>query len=166
VNGRRLALLVCLASALAGCSGGDGGGAAHAAAASPVPSRPVEITLRPKHGSGVTGKATLAPAGENLIVTLRLDKRFRFGLAAHIHTGPCSDEPTFANPRIWASLDEVRAGRSRTTVNTVTLRELQAETSSINVHDPSHGNRAMVCGDIPLSSEPRAGLHDLLIATR
>jgi len=34
-------------------------------------------------------------------------------------------------------------------VNTVTLPELQSESSSINVHDPTHANRALVCADIP-----------------
>jgi hypothetical protein len=31
----------------------------------------------------------------------------------------------------------------------VTLKELQSEDASINVHDPTHGNRPLVCGDIP-----------------
>ena len=40
-------------------------------------------------------------------MTLTLDKHAQDSLPAHIHTGPCSDEPTFKNPRIWASLDNV-----------------------------------------------------------
>jgi hypothetical protein len=31
----------------------------------------------------------------------------------------------------------------------VTLSELRAEGASINVHDPDHNQRALVCGDIP-----------------
>ena len=31
----------------------------------------------------------------------------------------------------------------------MTLGELRAETTSINVHDPTHANRTLVCGDIP-----------------
>jgi hypothetical protein len=34
-------------------------------------------------------------------------------------------------------------------VNVVTLAELQSEGASINVHDPEHGLRALVCADIP-----------------
>jgi hypothetical protein len=34
-------------------------------------------------------------------------------------------------------------------VELVTLDELRAESSSINVHDPDHANRPLVCGDIP-----------------
>ena len=82
-------------------------------------------------------------------VTLTLDKRVPGTLMAHIHTGPCSDEPTASNPRIWATLTDVIDGRSETTVNIVTLHELQSESSSINVHDPTHANRALVCADIP-----------------
>ena len=66
-------------------------------------------------------------------------------LPAHIHTGPCSDEPTATNPRIWANLNEVIKGTSKTVVNVVTLKELQSEPASINVHDPAHNLRAMVC---------------------
>ena len=53
------------------------------------------------------------------------------------------------NPRIWANLTEVIKGTSETMVNVVTLKELQSEPSSINVHDPTHAYRALVCGDIP-----------------
>jgi hypothetical protein len=120
-----------------------------AAAALAPASTPVEITLEPRHRSGVTGTARLTPAGADLKVTLTLDKRIPSTLLAHIHTGPCRDEPTVHNPRIWANLTEVIDGRSATTVNVVTLRELQSESASINVHDPDHNQRALVCGDIP-----------------
>ena len=149
MNHKTLLILLCLAggtSAMAGC-GGDGNGADDAAAARPA--APLEIALKPKHHALVTGTATLAPAGENMKVTLALDKHVPGTLLAHIHTGPCSDEPTYSNPRIWANLSEVIDSRSETTVNVVTLKELQAETSSINVHDPTHDNRTLVCADIP-----------------
>jgi hypothetical protein len=86
---------------------------------------------------------------DDLTGTLTLDKGAKDSLPAHIHTGPCSDEPTFKNPRIWASLDNVVDGGSKTTVNVVTLAELRSESASINVHDPEHGLRGLVCGDIP-----------------
>lgn len=141
-----LGLLLCLA----GC-GGDDPAATHAAAAAATPSRsaPVVITLKPAHHSGVTGTATLSPSFKDMKVTIKLDKRISETLLTHIHTGPCSDEPTISNPRIWANLNEVIDGRSETTVNVVTLRELRSEPASINVHDPDHDNRPLVCGDIP-----------------
>jgi hypothetical protein len=114
------------------------------------PAKPIEIALKPAHHSGVSGTARLVQgAKDSMTVTLTLDTRSKDPLPAHIHTGPCSDEPTFKNPRIWASLDELRDGRSATTENVVTLAELRSEGASINVHDPEHGLRAMACGDIP-----------------
>ena len=77
-----------------------------------------------------------------------LDKRVTATLPAHIHTGPCSDEPTMRNPRIWAGLTEVIDGRSESVVTVATLDELRAEGASLNVHDPHHDLRPMVCGDI------------------
>jgi hypothetical protein len=82
-------------------------------------------------------------------VLLTLSKRVPARLLAHIHTGPCCKEPTWSNPRIWANLTEVVDGRSETTVNVVTLAELQSDGASINVHDPDHNQRPLVCGDIP-----------------
>ena len=145
-------ILLCLAGgspALTGCGGDDEARADRAAAARPTPAPPLTIALKPKHRSGVTGTATLVGAGANVKVTLTLDKPVPGSLMAHIHTGPCTDEPTATNPRIWATLTEVIAGHSETTENIVTLQELRSETSSINVHDPTHANRALVCGDIP-----------------
>jgi hypothetical protein len=142
-------VLLCLAAgslAIAGCGGED---KAAGAAARATPSPPLKITLKPSHHSGATGTATLAPGGADMKVTLKLRNPVEGTLMAHIHTGPCSKEPTATNPRIWANLTDVIDGRSVTTVNVVTLKELQSETSSINVHDPTHANRPLVCGDIP-----------------
>ena len=145
---KKLVILLCLAGVITSC-GGDEGDADDAAAARPTASPPLEIALKPKHRAPATGTAMLAPAGANLEVTLAVDTRVPGTLLAHIHTGPCSDEPTYSNPRIWANLTDVIDGGSETTVNVLTLKELQSETSSINVHDPTHGNRTLVCGDIP-----------------
>ena len=144
------AILLCVVGGVLALTnpGGDGDATAGAAARS-VPSKPVTVALEPSHHSGVSGTATLAPDGANMQVTITLSKRVTDTLVAHIHTGPCSDEPTLKNPRIWALLTDVIDGRAETTVNVVTLKELQAETSSINVHDPDHANRPLVCGDIP-----------------
>jgi hypothetical protein len=130
---------------LAACGSDEEEGAAAARPAG----EPVEFALEPAHRSGVTGRARLVSDGANLKVTLTLDDRAPDTRMAHIHTGPCSEEPTLTNPRIWANLHDVIDSRSETTVNVVTLAELQAESSSINVHDPEHANRPLVCGDIP-----------------
>jgi hypothetical protein len=157
VSRRRVALAAVMVCAAGGAlvlatlgDQGDGHGASSGAVAALVPaSTPVEIALEPRHRSGVTGTARIVPARASLTVTVTLDKRIPSTLLAHIHTGPCSDEPTVHDPRIWANLTEVIDGRSETKVNVVTLRELQSESASINVHDPEHVQRALVCGDIP-----------------
>ncbi len=143
-----MVVLLCAGGALALANAG-GGEKQHAAAATPAP-KPLEIALKPAHHSGVSGTARLVPgAKDEMTVTLTLNKRGDDSLPAHIHTGPCSQEPTLQNPRIWASLDNVEGGGSKTLVNVVTLAELQSEGASINVHDPEHGLRALVCADIP-----------------
>lgn len=159
MNRKTLALVVgllCVAVAVLAVvlAGGDDKSSAGAAAAAarPAASAPIEIALKPEHHSGVTGTATLVPDGPNMNVTLKLSKPMADTLPAHIHTGPCSDEPTATNPRIWANLNEVIKGTSKTFVNVVTLKELQSEPASINVHDPAHNLRALVCADIPQRS--------------
>ena len=84
-----------------------------------------------------------------MTVTLELDERVPATLLTHIHTGPCSDEPTWDNPRIWANLTDVVDGRSETEIHVATIADLQAEGASINIHDPDHNQRPLLCGDIP-----------------
>ena len=99
----------------------------------------------------MSGTARLVQDGDNLKVSVTLSKPVAATLPAHIHTGPCSDEPTASNPRIWVGLTELVDGRSETTIVLATLPELRSEPSSINVHDPHDNLRPMVCGDIPRS---------------
>ncbi len=149
-----LVFLLCVAGgalALAN-GGGDGGEKPRRAAASADAGKPLDVALKPAHGSGVSGTARLVPGPDGLKVTLELSKRVSSTLPAHIHTGPCSDEPTLRNPRIWVGLTDVIDGRSESTVTLVTVPELQAESSSINVHDVHHNLRPLVCGDIPPGS--------------
>lgn len=143
---KALIVPVCAVFGLAACGGDE-----ERAAARPAAAKAVEFALEPAHRSGVNGTATLVADGAELKVTLTIDGGSPDTHMAHIHTGPCSDEPTISNPRIWANLTDVVDGRSETTVNVVTLAELRAESASINVHDPQHGQRALVCGDIPRS---------------
>jgi hypothetical protein len=158
MNRKTLALavgLLCLAGGvlpivIGGGKDENSTGAA-AAASRPAASAPLEIPLKPAHHSGISGTATLVPDGANLNVTLKLSKPIADTLLTHIHTGPCSDEPTMSDPRIWANLNDVVKGTSKTTVNVVTLKELQSEPASINVHDPNHNQRPLVCADIPQS---------------
>lgn len=106
------------------------------------------VKLKEKRGSGVSGTATLRAVVRGVRVVLSLNKPVAGSAPAHIHTGPCSREPTFANPRIWRSLANVVNGRSATTVTGTTLKALRARRFSINVHDPD-SLLPIACGDIP-----------------
>ena len=123
------------------------GNAANGSAAGPS-AKAVVAKLKAKHDSGVSGTARLIALRKGVRVVLRLSGPVRNNSPAHIHTGPCRREPTFANPRIHSGLNYVVDGKSTTTVTLVTLAKLRARSFSINVHDP--GSYAVVaCADIP-----------------
>lgn len=108
------------------------------------------VKLKEKHRSAVSGTVTLTSMGRGMRVALRLNKRVRGSLPAHIHTGPCRREPTFANPRIYISLMNVVNGKSVTIVTRTKLTTLRAGRFSINVHAPDYS--IIACGDIPRAS--------------
>jgi hypothetical protein len=111
----------------------------------------VVAKLKEKHGSGVSGTARLTRVRTGVRVVLRLSGPVRDNSPAHIHTGPCRREPTFANPRIHSGLNYVVRRKSVTTVTLMTLPRLRARSFSINVHDP--GTYAVIaCADIPRAS--------------
>jgi hypothetical protein len=136
------AILVCVGIAALAL-----GSALHGSTAAPS-ANAVVAKLKEKHRSGVSGTARLTAVRNGVRVVLRLSGRLRDNSPAHIHTGPCRREPTFANPRIHSSLNSVIKGRSVTTVTRMTLPRLRARSFSINVHDP--GSYAVIaCADIP-----------------
>jgi hypothetical protein len=113
--------------------------------------KPVIVKLEEKHSSGISGTATITAARKGVRVVLRLSGPVRESSPAHIHTGPCRREPTFANPRISSGLLSVVKGKSVTVVTTTTLKRLRASRYSINVHDPNTLG-VIACGDIPRAS--------------
>ena len=125
---------------------------AGADAASTAPSaKALAFKLNEKHGSRISGTATLSATGTGVRVVLRLAGPLRGSSLAHIHTGPCRREPTFANPRIWLSLSTVVRRRSVTVLGGTKPAQLRARSFSINVHDPNTLG-VVACGDIPRSS--------------
>lgn len=109
----------------------------------------VAFALKERHSSRISGTATLSDTASGLRVVLRLVGRLQGGgQLAHIHTGPCRREPTFANPRIWLSLNDVVKGKSVTSYWGKTLAQHRARVFSINVHDPDTLG-VVACGDIP-----------------
>lgn len=108
----------------------------------------VVAKLKEKHGSGISGTAKLTAVPMGVRVVLQLSGPARNNSPAHIHTGPCRREPTFANPRISRSLNDVVKRRSVTTLTGTTLATLRKRSYSINVHDP--GTLGVIaCADIP-----------------
>lgn len=114
--------------------------------------RPFTVQLLSRNGSDMTGTVRFVPRSKRsfvAVVTVRGGPgESATGYPAHVHTGPCSREPTFANPRIKYGLNYVRRGRSRTIVNR-TLAVFRRGTHSINVHEPAGAFRPMACGDLP-----------------
>lgn len=108
----------------------------------------VGFKLNEKHDSRISGTATLFAAGSDLRVVLQLRGPLRGSPLAHIHTGPCRREPTFANPRIWGSLNNVVRRKSVTVLDGIKLTQLRARSFSINVHNPNTLG-VIACGDIP-----------------
>ena len=121
------------------------GAAGASTAASP---KTLVFKLKEKHDSRISGTATLTAAGTGVRVVLRLAGPVGNRSPAHIHTGPCRREPTFANPRIWLTLSYVERRKSVTAFTDTTLAQLRARTFSINVHDPDTLG-TVACGDIP-----------------
>ena len=114
--------------------------------------RAFTVQLLSRNGSDMVGTARFVPRGpRSFYVVVRITGgpgETSTGYPAHLHYGPCSREPTFANPRIEYGLNYVRSGRSRTIVR-LRLASLRRGRHSINVHEPSGGLRPMACGDVP-----------------
>lgn len=128
------------------------GGVAASDAESVRAPRPFTVQLLSRNGSDMTGTARFIPRGRrSFVVVVRVTGgpgESTTGYPAHLHYGPCSREPTFANPRIESGLLYVRGGRSRTTIRRG-LASLRRGRHSINVHEPTGGLRPMACGDVP-----------------
>lgn len=114
--------------------------------------RAFTVQLLSRNGSDMAGTARFVPRGKRsfvVVVTVTGGPgEGGTGYPAHLHYGPCSREPTFANPRIEYGLNYVRSGRARTTVK-LRLASLRRGRHSLNVHEPSGAFRPFACGDLP-----------------
>ncbi len=111
--------------------------------------RAFTVQLLPRNGFDMTGKARFVPrAKRSFWVTVTAQGGPGGSYMAHVHTGPCSKEPTFANPRLWNGLNNVVNGRSRTLVRG-SLAQYRRGKYSLNVHEPGGELRPMACGDLP-----------------
>src|SRR3954453_9668524 len=107
--------------------------------------RTIVVKLKAEHRSGVSGTATLSPAGTHgrIAVRLRTPLKVRGRLPAHLHIGACKVEP---NLNVQSSLNDVVKGRSKTVLKFTTGAELRAKTYSIPVPEPTYD--VIACGDV------------------
>jgi len=127
-----------------------GGAVAHGQPAGAGADRSLMVTLRPVDHSGVSGTATLIPAGSKLRIVLELSQPVKGALPAYIRRGTCKAQPTTNKLRIRHFLNGVVGGRSDTTVSD-TLKKLRQGVFSINVYRQERPDLAIVCGEIPLA---------------
>jgi hypothetical protein len=110
------------------------------------------VQLLSRNDSTMTGTARFVPRGKkSFVVIVRVQggpPGGPDGYMAHIHTGPCSIEPTFERPRIAYGLNNVKRGFSRTTTRHSLARYRRGK-YSLNVHEPTEPFRPIACGDLP-----------------
>jgi hypothetical protein len=114
--------------------------------------RAFTVQLLPRHESDMTGTARFVPRGKrSFVVIIRVrggPGGGSYGYMAHVHTGPCSVEPTFERPRIADGLNNVIGNRSRTTIRHSLARYRRGK-HSLNVHEPGGQYGVIACGDLP-----------------
>jgi hypothetical protein len=117
-----------------------------ATAQSPAPRKmPTQLHLLAQNGSGETGTATLYDGAKGLIVKLRMSGGGDVDQPAHIHKGTCDK----LDPKPAYPLKPVHDGQSETTVEGVTLAQLQKSPYAINVHKSAKEAAVYVsCGNL------------------
>ena len=117
-----------------------------ATAQSPAPARkmPVQLRLLAQNNSGETGTATLYDGTKGLIVKLRTSGS-EADQPAHIHKGTCEK----LDPKPAYPLKPVHDGQSETTVEGVTIAQLQKSPHAINIHKSAKEAAIYVsCGNL------------------
>ncbi|GAC1659338.1 MAG: hypothetical protein NVS4B13_03830 [Candidatus Elarobacter sp.] len=119
-----------------------------ATAQSPAPKervKPIHVRLATQNTSGETGTATLFDGARGLIVKLRLEGGGDVDQPAHVHKGTCEK----LDPKPLYPLKSVHAGQSETTIEGVTIAQLQKAPHAINVHKSTKEIAVYVaCGNL------------------
>ena len=148
----RFFLLVAAALAAAAAIGGSTRGAPVRQTAGTI-----RVVLREVNRSGQHGLAVLGPHGKTftLSVTISPPKRFPTLLSnpEHIHKVTCKQYARIKDvdaqyATVVYGLDDVFKGKAKTQVS-APLSKYTTGHYSINVHEESDPNTAVVCGDIP-----------------
>ena len=96
--------------------------------------------LEEQNASGISGTVKLEPIAQEQI---RVGKSY----PAHIHAGTCAD----LNPTPEYPLEDVRSGRSETTIEASPLEVFMGE-YAVNVHDADDPSVYVACANIPSTS--------------
>jgi hypothetical protein len=91
--------------------------------------KPIHVRLLTQNNSGEKGTATLFDGAKGLIVKLRMDGS-EVDQPAHIHKGTCDK----LDPKPTYPLRTIHDGESETTVEGVTISQLEKTPYAINVH--------------------------------
>lgn len=147
----QLRFVAGLAAAAAGVAAILGGASLASGAEAVRAPRAFTVKLLPRNGFETSGAARFVPRTKRsflVVITVQGAPAADGSYMAHVHTGPCSREPTFANPRIWNGLNNVVNGRSRTVVRGP-LAQYRRAKYSLNVHEQGGEFRPIACGDLP-----------------
>ena len=121
------------------------GATAQSPAPAPARKMPTQIHLVAQNNSGETGTATLYDGAKGLIVKLRTTGSGDVDQPAHIHKGTCDK----LDPKPTYPLKSVHDGQSETTVEGVTIAQLQKAPYAINVHKSAKEAAIYVsCGNL------------------
>lgn len=121
------------------------GATAQSPAPAPARKMPTQLHLVAQNGSGETGTATLYDGARGLIVKLRTAGGGDVDQPAHIHKGTCEK----LDPKPTYPLKVVHDGQSETTVEGVTIAQLQKSPYAINVHKSAKEAAIYVsCGNL------------------
>jgi Cu/Zn superoxide dismutase len=121
------------------------GATAQSPAPAPARKMPTQIHLVAQNASGETGTATLYDGARGLIVKLRTSGGGDADQPAHIHKGTCEK----LDPKPAYPLKAVHDGQSETTVEGVTIAQLQKSPYAINVHKSAKEAAIYVsCGNL------------------
>ncbi len=107
---------------------------------------PMQIRLTALNNSGETGTATLMNGAKGLIVKVRMTGGEKdVDQPAHIHKGTCEK----LDPKPTYPLKTVHDGESETTIEGVTIAQLEKSPFAINVHKSTKEIPVYVaCGNI------------------
>jgi hypothetical protein len=120
------------------------GATAQSPAPAPARKMPIQLHLVAQNNSGETGTATLYDGAKGLIVKLRTSGS-EADQPAHIHKGSCEK----LDPKPTYPLKAVHDGQSETTVEGVTIAQLQKAPYAINVHKSAKEAAIYVsCGNL------------------